>query len=483
MTIQEAVAMADELKPNAFSTATKIAWLNALEGRIALCVFLMSEADAEQLHYTADDLTRTLLVKPPYDDIYELWLEAKIDYANGEYDKYQNTMAEYNAHYGEFVRYFAERYAPAQRPYGCPLTPEYYISAYALAVKAGYEGTLEDWLESLHGAPGAPGADGSDGVSPTIRVSDVAGGHRITITDATHGASNPLTFDVFDGQDGTNGRDGEDGQDGADGAPGADGVSPSVSVEDIPRGHRITITDATHPASNPLSFDVLNGTDGQGAGDMTKQIYDPTGKEQDVFAYVDAAVAGKGTYSKPSGGIPKSDLADGVQGSLDAADSAYQKPSTGIPKTDLASAVQTSLGKADTAYQKPSTGIPKSALASAVQTSLGKADTALQTAPVSSVDGKTGAVSTHAETTVSLTAAGWTGSSAPYSQQVSVTGVASGKIVILDLNLTAGQTDAATLEAWNNICKYGQALGSGTITFYTDTKPSAAVSVRVGVIG
>lgn len=67
----------------------------------------------------------------------------------------------------------------------------------------------------------------------------------------------------------------------------------------------------------------------------------------------------------------------------------YSKPSTGIPKTDLASAVQTSLGKADTAlqsyteqytgtYSKPSGGIPKSDLASAVQTSLGKADTALQ---------------------------------------------------------------------------------------------------------
>lgn len=33
---------------------------------------------------------------------------------------------------------------------------------------------------------------------------------------------------------------------------------------------------------------------------------------------------------------------------------AYNKPSGGIPKTDLASAVQTSLGKADGAIQAPS---------------------------------------------------------------------------------------------------------------------------------
>lgn len=56
----------------------------------------------------------------------------------------------------------------------------------------------------------------------------------------------------------------------------------------------------------------------------------------------------------------------------------YSKPSTGIPKTDLASAVQTSLGKADTAYQKPVGGIPKADLVQAVQDSLGKADGALQ---------------------------------------------------------------------------------------------------------
>lgn len=44
------------------------------------------------------------------------------------------------------------------------------------------------------------------------------------------------------------------------------------------------------------------------------------------------------------------------------------------------------------AYVKPSGGIPKTDLASAVQTSLGKADTALQAAPVTSVNGQTGAV-------------------------------------------------------------------------------------------
>lgn len=37
-------------------------------------------------------------------------------------------------------------------------------------------------------------------------------------------------------------------------------------------------------------FQVYNGADGMGAGDMLKAVYDPTGKNTDVFAYVDQAV-------------------------------------------------------------------------------------------------------------------------------------------------------------------------------------------------
>ena len=41
------------------------------------------------------------------------YLEARVDYANGEYDKYQNTMQMFNAFFGEFVRWFATIYSPA----------------------------------------------------------------------------------------------------------------------------------------------------------------------------------------------------------------------------------------------------------------------------------------------------------------------------------------------------------------------------------
>lgn len=83
-------------------------------------------------------------------------------------------------------------------------------------------------------------------------------------------------------------------------------------------------------------------------------------------------------YNKPSGGIPKSDLAEAVQAAVDAALTAYQKPGAGIPKSDLTSAVQSAIDAALTAYQKPGAGIPKTDLAAAVQSALDAALTAYQ---------------------------------------------------------------------------------------------------------
>lgn len=83
-------------------------------------------------------------------------------------------------------------------------------------------------------------------------------------------------------------------------------------------------------------------------------------------------------YDKPSGGIPKTDLATAVQQAVELALTAYQKPGSGIPKSDLTSALQTAIDKALSAYQKPDGGIPKTDLAAAVQSALEAAVTAYQ---------------------------------------------------------------------------------------------------------
>lgn len=74
----------------------------------------------------------------------------------------------------------------------------------------------------------------------------------------------------------------------------------------------------------------------------------------------------EGKYVKPGTGIPKADLDTAVQTSLDRASLAYQKAGAGIPRTDLDSAVQSSLARADSAVQVDGTGKLPEALIPAV---------------------------------------------------------------------------------------------------------------------
>lgn len=91
----------------------------------------------------------------------------------------------------------------------------------------------------------------------------------------------------------------------------------------------------------------------------------------------------KGTYSLPDGGIPLTHLSSSVQTSLSKADSALQEYTETDPTvpTYVKSITQQNIQDWNNkgTYSKPSTGIPKNDLDSSVQTSLGKADTAIQT--------------------------------------------------------------------------------------------------------
>ena len=62
--------------------------------------------------YTEDSLMTELIVPAPYDDIYIKWLEAQIDYANGEYGKYNNTITMYNNAYLAFAKAYNREHLP-----------------------------------------------------------------------------------------------------------------------------------------------------------------------------------------------------------------------------------------------------------------------------------------------------------------------------------------------------------------------------------
>lgn len=115
MKIRDIIQQVDENKPNAFSQEQKVKWIAELDGNVAANVMLLDIAVIQQLHYKhPEDLDVEPLVSFPHDGIYALWLGAKIDFANGEYDLYANSMEMFNAVFGSFTRWFASTYEPAQ---------------------------------------------------------------------------------------------------------------------------------------------------------------------------------------------------------------------------------------------------------------------------------------------------------------------------------------------------------------------------------
>ena len=232
------------------------------------------------------------------------------------------------------------------------------------------------------GTDGEDGTNGDDGYSPTVTVTDIEGGHRVAVTDA----EGTQSFDVMDGADGAPGQNGTNGTNGTDGEDGSliwkTDVSPTVVLDavqwdisdltgragsDPQEGDLVfysyyyyeisKVVGTTVTAVDPVNIRGPQGEPGGGGGGTddyedlenkpqinsvtlsgNKSLADlgiaaasdiPTVPVQSVngktgAVVLDASDVGAGTYSKPSGGIPKTDLASGVQNSLDLADTALQ---------------------------------------------------------------------------------------------------------------------------------------------------------------
>lgn len=119
MTIKEAIEIADGFKPNAFDEQTKIRWLSALDMQIQVELVDTHEGAGERFAgYGADVDTNTeLLVPAPFDQMYRWWLEAQIDYANGEFERYSASMAMFNAEMARYEDHYTQQHRPLQKAY------------------------------------------------------------------------------------------------------------------------------------------------------------------------------------------------------------------------------------------------------------------------------------------------------------------------------------------------------------------------------
>ena len=115
MTLIEAINRIDTLKPNTYTPETKVYWLSKLDGIIFNKIIKTHEgAETDEFKGYLDEtpMDTKLIVPAPYDDIYIKWLESQIDYANGEYDKFNNSIVAYNDAYAEFERHYNRTHMP-----------------------------------------------------------------------------------------------------------------------------------------------------------------------------------------------------------------------------------------------------------------------------------------------------------------------------------------------------------------------------------
>ena len=115
MTIIEIITDVDALKPNGLGQPYKVQWLSQLDARIKHDIIDTHEGGEEVSFngYNAETPIGTeLLVPHPYDDVYRYWLEAQIDYVNGEYTKYNNSMSMFNEAYSAYERHYNRTHMP-----------------------------------------------------------------------------------------------------------------------------------------------------------------------------------------------------------------------------------------------------------------------------------------------------------------------------------------------------------------------------------
>ena len=115
MKIIEAINGIDSLKHNTYTQSDKVAWLSRLDSMVKNHIIDTHEG-AEEVTFTgyddSTDLQTELLVPAPYDEVYLRWMEAQIDYHNGEYERYNNAIDMFNTAFEGYKNYYNRTHMP-----------------------------------------------------------------------------------------------------------------------------------------------------------------------------------------------------------------------------------------------------------------------------------------------------------------------------------------------------------------------------------
>ena len=115
MKIIEAINKIDDLKHNTYSQEDKVGWLSRLDFMVKRLLIDTDEGGEGVTFtgYTPDtDPDTEMLIPEPFDEAYLRWLEAQIDFTNGEYAKYNNSIEMFNTVWQNYQNYYNRTHLP-----------------------------------------------------------------------------------------------------------------------------------------------------------------------------------------------------------------------------------------------------------------------------------------------------------------------------------------------------------------------------------
>lgn len=114
MKIIDAINGIDSLKHNTYTQSDKVKWLSRLDAMVKNHIIDTHEGEEVTFNGYDDttDLQTELLVPEPYAEMYLRWMEAQVDYYNGEYEKYNNAIDMFNTAYQGYKNYYNRTHMP-----------------------------------------------------------------------------------------------------------------------------------------------------------------------------------------------------------------------------------------------------------------------------------------------------------------------------------------------------------------------------------
>ena len=345
-----------------------------------------------------------------------------------------------------------------------------------------------NWMQIA--APGSPGSPGTPGTK-VARVERTSGtgapGTTDTYTMYDSEDTDIGTFTVYNGSDGTGSGDFK-----------ADGTVPMTGNLQMGNNKITGMADGTDDTDGATVGQVnakLDAPSGGTAGQVLTKTDDgtewsdptggglpPGGEEGQVLT----KTASGANWQDPPDGLPEGGTDGQILTKTEDGVAWENPPEGGVTSFNSRTGAITPQSGDYTAEMvgaRPNTWTPSAADVGAVPTTRTVNSKPLsENITLTATDVGAGAPAT--STTITLTSSGWTGDSAPFSQEVACSIVAADtKVVSVDVDTPGTDADAdnEAINAWALVSQRNPAQGAGTLTFYANEKPTINIPVKVGV--